>query len=703
MPHREGGTTTPFVGRVTELAACELALDRLDTAGIHIVEVVGDPGLGKTRLLAEIALRATSRGTCVARGQAVEYERDVPFATLASLFPGLGLDRDDTSPRHRVHAALLHRLRVHDAARPLVMLLDDAHWIDEATTELLARLLRQPPDAPLLAVLTYRQRQAPPELIATLRNHAGDRLTRIVLGPLSIAESAELLGLAPDADRLSTLYWKSHGNPFYLDILARHANGTLPPDVRAGILAELSGLSTEARQIIDAAAVTGEPFDAALAAHVAELSEDTALAAVHEPAVRDLIHADSGTSLRFRHELVRQAVFDQLSVGQRTRAHRRAAAALADRGAPPGVTARHIEAYATPGDLPAVGALRQAGSDALGTAPATAARWFDAALRLLPHAAPERPELLSARAMAYGVSGRLRAGRDALHEVLALLPPESGEARTQAVACCATLERLLGRHVEARAMLLAELGRMSGDSPEAFAILLDLGSGALMRGADGTAWVERATAMAGRLGQAPLAAAAAALRLKTLCGRGELVSARQALGAAVVLVDGLPDQRLAERLDAVEWLGWAEILLGDPREASRHLVRGRELAQTSGQSYRLPHLLIAQASALGWQGELTEALGLADEARELAIQLASDELLWLVALVRSQLLSWRGEHEDAVTTALDAVRSADRVSSRWGRPPGSAWRSRGSAVCCPRGRWPTWWRRARRPASGPSM
>ena len=71
MPHREGGTTTPFVGRVTELAACELALDRLDRAGIHIVEVVGDPGLGKTRLLAEIALRATSRGTSVARGQAV--------------------------------------------------------------------------------------------------------------------------------------------------------------------------------------------------------------------------------------------------------------------------------------------------------------------------------------------------------------------------------------------------------------------------------------------------------------------------------------------------------------------------------------------------------------------------------------------------------------------------------------------------------
>src|SRR5262249_16063338 len=158
-------------------------------------------------------------------------------------------------------------------------------------------------------------------------------------------------------------------------------------------------------------------------------------------------------------------------------------------------------------------------------------------------------------------------GRDALHEVLAL---ESGERRTQAVAFCATLERLLGRHDEARALLLAELGRMSGDSPEAFAILLELGSGAVARAQDGTQWISGAWAVARRLGLAHLEAAAATLQLKSLCSSGPLSTALDALAETVILVDGLPDQRLAERLDAAHWLGWSEIALGRPRDASRH-------------------------------------------------------------------------------------------------------------------------------------
>ena len=220
----------------------------------------GEPGIGKSRLLAWLA--GESSGATVLAARASEYEADLPYALWTEAL-GERLSGDD---RHGTHRWLRSRLEELAAARPLVVCLDDVHWADPASREALLALIHRPPAGRVLLALATRTGQFPLE-----------RATVVRVGPLSSVEARELVGAGADA-----VYADSGGNPFYLEQLVRAAgedavaasgDGTVPPAVAAALAAELGGLGADARRLLDAAAVVGDPFDVDLAAEVAELGD----------------------------------------------------------------------------------------------------------------------------------------------------------------------------------------------------------------------------------------------------------------------------------------------------------------------------------------------------------------------------------------------------------------------------------------------
>jgi len=181
------------VGRAAELEAVDRALAEIQYARPALLEVVGEPGIGKTRLLAELAARANDLGHLVLTGSASELERDLPFSAfvdaldeyveglerrqvdrlsdeaqgeLATVFPSLSERRLGQGvavqqERFRSHRAVRELLELLAASQPLVLVLDDLHWSDPGSIELLSALLHRPPSAAVLVAFALRPRQVP--------------------------------------------------------------------------------------------------------------------------------------------------------------------------------------------------------------------------------------------------------------------------------------------------------------------------------------------------------------------------------------------------------------------------------------------------------------------------------------------------------------------------------------------------------------
>ena len=163
----------------------------------------------------------------------------------------------------------------------------------------------------------------------------------------------------------------------------------MPPAVAASLAEELEPLSPAARALLDAAAVAGEPFEPDLATVIAELSPAEGFAALDDLLSLDLVRPTQvPRRFVFRHPLVRRGVYESARGGWKLAAHARAAAALAGRGAAAAERAHHVEQSAGQGDEEAIEVLLEAGAATAPRAPAAAARWFEAALRLLPAGDP---------------------------------------------------------------------------------------------------------------------------------------------------------------------------------------------------------------------------------------------------------------------------------------------------------------------------
>ncbi|MET0684275.1 MAG: BREX system ATP-binding domain-containing protein [Solirubrobacteraceae bacterium] len=682
-----------LVGRTAELAAVDEALAALERGRALALAVIGEPGIGKTSLLAALDARAEERGLLVLSGSASELESDLPFAVFADalddyvqaleprrleqlppdvraelgqVLPSLAGGPASAGPqdhRFRTHRAVRRLLEVLAEPKPLVLVLDDLHWADSGSIELLGAVLRRPPAAPVLIAVAARPRQASPRLWSALERAGGAGiLTRIEPGTLSAGDARLMLAGDLHTAAADAVYAAAGGNPFYLRQLARTggaltADGAepaalgeaaVPRSVVAALTGELAGLDGDVRRVLEGAAVAGDPFEPELAARAAGADVAAATDALDALLERDLVrHTDVPRRFRFRHPLVRRAVYDAAPGGWRLLAHERCAAALAERGAPAQARAHHVEHAARHGDAEAIAVLREAADAIAQRTPAGAAGWYGAALRLLPAAAPaaERVGLRAARASALASAGEFEAAHAELEEAIADGPP-AGALRTQLIAGCASVDQLLSRHEVARRRLedaLAELP--DADSAQGVALIVALANNRayLQDYAGARAWAARAHEYAQRLGEpGPLAEAAATLGL-TSAFVDDVEAARRHHAEACELVDGLPDEVLAPHLTALVNLFSSELYLDRYAAGAAHATRCVKIALATSQRSLYPSLLPMLGTLLLLSGRMEEAAEQEDGAIE-AARLAGHE----------QALAWALFHR-----AFAALRAGD--------------------------------------------
>jgi ATP/maltotriose-dependent transcriptional regulator MalT len=701
-----------LVGRARELAEFDGVLGRLAAGQPWLVQLVGEAGIGKSRLLAELSTRAEDRGYLVLDGRAAEFERDIPFglivdalndylgsldpallraldegtlADLASVFPsmprydGAAGRLDGNAERYRLHYAIRGVLERLTARQPLLLALDDVHWADAASVEVLAHLLRRF-RGPLLTAIAYRQ--PPRRLVAPLEAAArGGFGTRVELPPLSSGDAARLIGDDLDDSARTVIYRESGGNPFYIEQLTRAiqaepirighgiepVSGAVPRAVIASIQQELSGIDSGARRTLHAAAVAGESFEPELVGAVAEQTEADVLCSVDELVEFNFIRpTEAPRRFRFRHPIVRRAVYDAIPRGWRIGAHARAAAALAAMHAPAAELAHHVESSAVAGDEQAIALLLQAGRDAAPRAPEAAGRWLLAATRLVPATEDDerRLALLSEAAAALTYAGAYDEALDVLESATDRLAPESAEERASLVARIAFAKRMSGRPLESRALVEHALESLPRASGGALALTLELAIDHYWRGefASMHAVAHDVWSRARKTNELLFSAWAGALCSLASASENRLAEARAELAGVERTCGALSDEQLAEHIDVVGYLAQACLLLERSEDALHYTRKGLRLALSTGQSPFIPGQLVLQTNALVMQGRIAEAATVADGATDAAILTGNDQFavwaLWADAMVCSAA----GDTGRALASARDAATRAEKMS-----------------------------------------
>jgi DNA-binding NarL/FixJ family response regulator/tetratricopeptide (TPR) repeat protein len=369
--------------------------------------VVGEAGIGKSRLVNEFARRAAEDGTLVLVGECVDLaEAELPYAPvvaalravvrersepelvklfgaargeLARLLPELG----DPGPsvqaslgQTRLFELLLGVLSRLGQERPVALVIEDVHWADSASLDLLAFLVRNQRSERLATVITFRSGELSPEHPVRARlaelEHGG-RAQRIELDPLSLKHVAEqvldITGTPPTAGLSHALHDRAGGNPFFVEELLAAGDGDeLPDSLRDALLVRLRRLSERAREIVGVAAVAGRAIDHRLLRALVVMEDGELIGALREAVAQQVLISD-GLSYAFRHALLREAVYADLVAGQRTPLH----AALAEQlslepmlaGAQAAVAAEIAHHWAAAGEIEAaLAASVRAGAEA---------------------------------------------------------------------------------------------------------------------------------------------------------------------------------------------------------------------------------------------------------------------------------------------------------------------------------------------------
>ena len=624
-----------LVGRDAEVARLRAAIERAAAGQPATVLIAGEAGIGKTRLVTEALGYAAGLGAvalvggCLDVGEGVlayapmvealrplagvlgpaELERVLGGARdeLARLVPELG-PRNAAGPGgplapsqlFELLLGMLHRI----AERSLVLLVvEDLHWADQSTRDLLGFLVRNL-RAGVALVLTCRSDEPPrghPLRPFLAELNRGGRAERLELGRLGRRELAGLvagiLGEPPSPGLARELLARSEGNPFFAEELlaARHEGTRLPPALRDLLLARVDGLPEAAQRVLAAAAVAGSRVDHELLAAVTGQDDGELVALLREAVAHHLLAADEASdSYVFRHALVQEAVYGELLPAQRRPLHAAYAAALdrriqrRDAGPGTGTGAAAVELgqlayhwHAAGDQGQALPAFVRAGQAAeLTAAPAEALEQYQRALQLwdqAPGAAASSPldqvAVLDRAAEAAGFTGRFD-----LAVMLATRALSQLDAAAAPLRAGVLLERLCQYHW----------------------LALD--------GAAATAAIERAVATvpADPPTRERARVLAAHGRLLMLTGRQSEAMARCQEAVSVARLAGAR----AEEGQALTVLGTSLGTLGHTEAGISYLERAREIARECGEVAELVRAHMNLATVLEWSGRCADAADL---------------------------------------------------------------------------------------------
>jgi DNA-binding CsgD family transcriptional regulator len=394
-----------FIGRAEELARLRDLLTRA-AAGEPLVALIGgEAGVGKTRLVEQLAANAAEEGVRVLRGGCVPLGEDgLPLAPVIQALRGLAGDLDpaeldavtgparvdlarlvpDLAPgagtapegdggraasQVRLFALLLGVVERLAARTPLLWVIEDLHWADRSTRDLLAFLVASLGSGRVLLVGTFRSDEL--HRLHPLRGLLSElarnrRVQRVELARFTRAELTEqlrdLLGTDPPAGLVDDVLARSDGNPFFTEELVLAGDGagtaTLPPSLQEVLLARVVRLGGAAQQVLGAAAAAGPGVTGPVLAAVTGMDEPALLDGLREAVDRQVLRRPEpgGDGYAFRHALLAEAVYGELLPGERVRLHRALAgvleAGLEAEDAPATRAARVAHHWSAAGDQP---------------------------------------------------------------------------------------------------------------------------------------------------------------------------------------------------------------------------------------------------------------------------------------------------------------------------------------------------------------
>lgn len=442
-----------LVGRDHEMARLTEVLDRAPEQGLRVVRIQGEPGIGKTRLLEELCRRAETLGQGTVVGTAVELERALPLHPFVEAFE-IRPDNDDPlrrqlgqlllgeapssviEPQQLILKAIeqfLELVEEASATRPLLLCLDDLQWADEASLALVQRLTKRLSYEPITVVLAHRDAAGARTVDALVAQLPREMLVELPLGPLSGEGALALAGataMTMLTSDVQTQLERANGNPFFIiELVSLLGQPEAPGGVRqerdpqasspitATVLHHVDSLAPAAAKILELGAILGSPFSIRDLAAVAG-SAAAQLAAPLEEACRAGLLDETTDGIRFRHDLVREAIYTNIPGPARSALHLEAGRALARVGASAVKIAKHMEVGAQTGDHDAVEWLRQAGRDHLHRAPVLALELFEKAVALADDHYEERDELLTELAVASLWGGQPARGEELARRML---------------------------------------------------------------------------------------------------------------------------------------------------------------------------------------------------------------------------------------------------------------------------------------------
>ena len=381
-----------FVGRANEYGLLVALLARLTGGTGHVVLLEGEPGIGKSRLMRELAAYARGRGLWSLATRCYEIERAMPYqpvidlvsqavelappgllrhlppvslAEIAALVPAVG-ERVPVPPlssdfpearRARLFRAVGQLLEALAGGRQLVILVDDVQWADDASVQFLHFLARHAARHPLLLLCAYRDEDVPADerlagFVAALRREAHARY--VPLARLQLADTQALLEGLGDAQLAARLHRETEGNPFFLTSMMQAlreggigaaAQGALalPDALREAVRARLAHVPPEARPTLDVAAVLGRHFDFDTLLAVAREPEERLLQALETLVKRRLLREAETGDYDFTHDKLREVAYRDIGAARRMLLHRAVAEALERAGEGAARLALHYE------------------------------------------------------------------------------------------------------------------------------------------------------------------------------------------------------------------------------------------------------------------------------------------------------------------------------------------------------------------------